>query len=144
MARRKTIQPKAFNVTFPQGFVGIADWQHFSLEPLSDYEGISVLQSTDDPAVCFVLVDPRVADENYQVAPSEGDLAMLEAGPTSTLWVLCTARIAPDSSGMTVNLLGPLLINPEAGLGVQVVLYDSTYGTAHPAVLSGAGLAAVS
>jgi len=38
---------------------------------------------------------------------------------------------------VTANLLGPLVLNPAARLGIQLVLVDSPYSTRHPLPMAG-------
>ncbi|HET7771782.1 MAG TPA: flagellar assembly protein FliW, partial [Chloroflexota bacterium] len=66
------------------------------------------LQSLDEPALAFLVVDPALVDPTY-----DPDL------PAGDRWVIITLRQQPEAS--TVNLLAPVVIDPAARTGQQIV-----------------------
>ena len=123
-------------ITFPNGFVGIPDWREFVLSRVEERPRLWTLQHMENPEVCFVLMEPFAEGLDYAPALTDGDLAALGAPSVRDVNVYCTVRLDEASGGLTANLLGPLFINRSTGLGVQVVLYDSGYETAHPVQLA--------
>lgn len=122
----------AVAVTFPQGLVGLAEWQRFSMWQPAAAPLFWLLQLEDQAETCFVLMDPQALWPDYQVQLSEDDLATLGAASPDDVEVYCTTRLDEDGRRMTANLLGPILVNPANGLAVQTVLYDTPYTTSEP------------
>ncbi len=120
----------ARTITFPQGFVGLADWREFDLEQAQPGAPVWLLQNVHDSERCFVLIEPAGWWPEYAVPLGAGELSQLGAKGEDEVMILCTTR-TNDHGETTANLLGPLAVNLATGVGLQVVLYDSSYTTEH-------------
>jgi flagellar assembly factor FliW len=119
-------------ITFPGGLVGCADWRRFVL--LSDEEtaNLHILQSLDEASIHFLVTDPLLVEPDYQATISPEELERLDLDRPEDGVVLCILTSRGDPPQVTANLLGPLVLNPVARLGTQLVLVDSPYSTRHP------------
>ncbi len=119
-------------ISFPDGLVGCGDWKHFVLLT-SDEEDlpVGVLQCIDEPAVRFMVTDPRLVDSSYSPSISLEDQLALGLAPDARPVIYCTLTIASDGS-ITANLLGPLAINERTRQARQLVLADGDYSARHP------------
>lgn len=80
------------------------------------------LQSVEEPEICFLLINPAVVDKTYApTLPSQVKTLLGEGTPE--FWLI--AVIAQPFENSTVNLKSPVVVNVEAGRGVQVILEDS-------------------
>lgn len=85
------------------------------------------LESEDGPR--FVITKPGVFFHDYKVEIKEKAVADLQS--RSNIEVYAIVTVPEDPLQMTANLMAPLLVNVEKGLGYQLVLYDSPYTTRH-------------
>lgn len=87
-------------------------------------EEIKWLQSIEDSQICFVLVDPTVAKEDYNpnVPPHILEKLKAKRGEIS-LWSV--AVIPEQFSNSTVNLKSPVIINPNNHLAAQIILEEN-------------------
>jgi flagellar assembly factor FliW len=124
--------PQSRVLTFPRGMVGMEDLRRFALLEDERIAPCRWLQSLDNPALVFVVVDPHLVDPGYQAAVPEEDVAALEMeGPRDAdLWALVTVQPGPGDA--TANLLAPIVINRRRRLGMQVILHHSDYSLRHP------------
>ena len=83
------------------------------------------LQSIDEPAISFVVVDPRVVDAEY----AAGALGVADAGALDLLAII---TLSPEPERSTVNLLAPVVVDPVTRSGRQLVLHESGYSLRHP------------
>ncbi|MCL4793772.1 MAG: flagellar assembly protein FliW [Bryobacteraceae bacterium] len=121
---------------FPGGLPGFEDQREFRL---SRREGLDPLLFLDAPdgGPSFIGAPVDVVSPGYRLALDEtaaGELA-LEAGvfPAAGGAFLAVVLLTfVPGEPPTANLLGPLVLNPEARLGAQVIQLDSGYGVAHP------------
>ena len=91
----------------------------------------------DDPSLAFVVTDPAVLVPDYHPKNGAITLKELRASSPEDLQVLVTLTIPSGRpQEMTANLMSPLLINPEQGLGKQVVIEKSPYSHQHPVISS--------
>ena len=119
-------------ISFADGLVGCESWKHFVLLT-SDEEDlpVGVLQSIDEPAVRFMVTDPRHIDPSYSASISFEDRMALGLSPDSSPVIYCTLTVGDDGA-ITANLLGPLAINVNTRQARQLVLSDGDYSARHP------------
>lgn len=118
-------------LTFPRGLPGFENCNRFQLLH-EDKEGpvVFYMQSLDDPAVSFSIVDPALFGFNYQLTLSDQEVELLQADNSSELAVVLMVYKALGAGGeetmlqggVTANINGPLVLNPAKKLGLQKVL----------------------
>ena len=108
-------------IVFPRGLIGYEDKREFTLLQIREGAPLLVLQSMEDPGVGLLVADPFSFVPDYTLRISDAEQRMLKAENASELAVLVTASIPPGKPEETaLNLLGPILINHQARLGLQV------------------------
>jgi flagellar assembly factor FliW len=124
-------------ITFASGLPGFPEARRFAL--INDHlePPFYCLQCVDIPSLAFVVADPAALVMDYRPKNGVNTLKELQASSPEELQVLVTLTIPPGRPReMTANLMSPLLINPEQGLGKQVVIEKPHYSHQHP-VISG-------
>ena len=122
-------------ITFASGLPGFPGARRFAL--LNDHlePPFYCLQSLDNPSLAFVVADPAALVLDYRAKNGVNTLKELQASSPEDLQVLVTLTIPPGRPReMTANLMSPLLINPEQGLGKQVVIEKPHYSHQHPVI----------
>ena len=90
------------------------------------------LQSTQDPEVGFILVNPFFFFPDYEFElPDEEAAALGIASPEETA-VFCIVNAREGLKNATVNLLAPIVVNISTGAARQTVLVDDRYSLRHP------------
>ncbi|MCS6896892.1 MAG: flagellar assembly protein FliW [Nitrospira sp.] len=120
-------------LTFPSGLLGFSESRRYVILDHDTEAPFKWLQSLDEPAVAFVIMDPDLfVGQEYRVEVSEETLVEIQGNNGEALSVAVILTIPSDDPGrITANLRGPLLINPRTRLGKQVVLSEE-YPTRHP------------
>lgn len=118
-------------LTFPEGLLGFADCKQFVLVQESAFAPFIWLQSTDDPHLCFVVIDPQEFMSDYRVEIKPVELAGIELADMEKARVLVIVVVREDPEQITANLQGPIILNSEKALGKQVVLLTDRYHTRH-------------
>ena len=120
-------------ITFASGLAGFPDERRFAL--LNDHlePPFYCLQSVDNASLAFVVTDPTALVPDYRPKDGASTLQELRASGPEDLKALVTLTIPPGRPrDITANLMSPLLINPEQGLGKQVVVEKPHYSHQHP------------
>lgn len=78
-----------------------------------------------DTELAFVLIDPFAVSGQYRPEFSDKDIEELELQSADKPLVLAIVNLSRGVREATVNLAGPLLINPKNGKGKQVVLVNA-------------------
>lgn len=123
---------------FPAGLFGFPAARDFVLLP-AEQEGLYWLQSMEHTALAFVLVDPFVFFDGYEVEIPDSDLRDIGAPERPDLLILAVVTLprTPDASP-TANLQGPIAINLRERMAKQIPLADSQYDVRSPFQLSSA------
>jgi flagellar assembly factor FliW len=80
----------------------------------------------------YVVIDPFIPVPDYAPEFSDADLAELNITAEVNPIVLSIVNFSRGPGEVTLNLAGPLLINPKTGKSKQVVLENATkYSTKH-------------
>ena len=122
-------------ITFASGLPGFPEARRFVLINHHLEPPFYCLHSVDDPSLAFVVTDPTVLVPDYRPKNGVSTLQELQANSPEDLQALVTLSIPPGRPReMTANLMSPLLINPEQGLGKQVVIEKPHYSHQHPVI----------
>jgi len=89
------------------------------------------LQSVDNPALAFVIIDPWVFKSDYAIELPDEVCDSLKISMAQAPMVLAIITVPLDPTMMTANLQGPLVINVETRQAVQAILTNSPYTTQH-------------
>ena len=119
------------DITFAEGLVGCGDWRRFRLLETDEAGSVGLLQCLDDADVGFYVVDPYLIAEDYELEMPPSASRGIDLADLSDALVLCMLVVRQEPLLVTANLLGPLVINRNSGLGVQVVLSGSGYSSRH-------------
>ncbi len=119
-------------ITFPFGLLGFEEMKHFVLLTPNPSIPFRWLQSTENPSLAFVVINPLVFHPKYDMKIPLQQLAVIDCEDAADMAVLVIVTIPEDPSKMTANLAGPLIINVKNRRGVQVILADESYSTEHP------------
>ncbi|HEX8520774.1 MAG TPA: flagellar assembly protein FliW [Tepidisphaeraceae bacterium] len=117
-------------ITFPRGLVGFADLSRFVVLASEENVFFSWLQSVQDPDVAFLVTDPTLFFKDYSVVIREETQAEIGIQTADAGRVLVICNKVGD--WLTGNLLGPIVVNENNGLGQQVVLTEKKWTTRQP------------
>lgn len=118
-------------VRIPDGLIGFRSFTQFVMIPDPVVVGLSWLQSVTAPELAFAVVAPPLAVSDYKVELRPGDRTGLELDDERSALIYVIVNRG-EGGGLTVNLQGPLVINPVARLGRQLVLTSSRYAVRFP------------
>ena len=123
-------------ITLPRGLLGFPNHTRFALIQTGQENYFFWLQSIDEPNLAFVVTDPSIFFKDYDVPIREETQADLQlADPRfAQVFVICNKV----GDWLTGNLLGPILVNSQNRLALQVVLTEKKWTTRQPLMQLGA------
>ncbi|HVP20083.1 MAG TPA: flagellar assembly protein FliW, partial [Spirochaetia bacterium] len=89
------------------------------------------LQSLQRMEIAFVLIDPRFFRPDYAPDVDPAELEEIEIRTPEDMLLFAIVTIPEDSSRMTANLQGPLLINRRTSVGRQSISTNPQWGVRH-------------
>ena len=118
-------------ITMPSGLIGFSEDRRFVIREDEAAKPFLWLQSVDNDALAFVMIEPHFSFSNYELELTKETLKKLKAEKTEDLSVFVLVTMAKNMEDVTVNLQGPLLFNPEKKIGLQFIIPEGKYSTRH-------------
>jgi len=116
---------------FPRGLYGLEKTRAFCLIAHDETGCFRWLQSLEDPAVAMLVTDPFQFFPAYEVEIADAAAELLQVTTPAEVATYVTVTLADGGRQLQANLLGPLVINHQTGLGIQVILDAGRYSTRH-------------
>ncbi len=117
-------------INMPEGMIGFSERRFTLLSPPNG--PFHWLQSVDNPDLAFVVVDPKNCVIDYDVKLTAEEYRKLGLSWESEIVVFTLVTMDRNPLNVTINLLGPIILNPENMNAMQVVLENGKYSTRHP------------
>ena len=126
------VEDKVIHV--PSGLFGFPDSKRYTLLEHRKGSPFVWLQSVDNGSLAFVLIDPLLVKPDYEVRISPEDINELQLAdaPDGIQTLVIVNITSGEKMELTVNLLGPIVINTKKKFGKQIILSDSDYSLRHP------------
>ncbi|WP_034445583.1 flagellar assembly protein FliW [Butyrivibrio sp. AE2032] len=121
-------------IEFPNGIIGFPDMKRFTL--MHDEEQgsgtIKWLQSIDEPGFAMPVMDPLVVCPDYKPEIDKDKIEGIGELTDDDILVLVTVTVPHDLTKMTVNLMGPFIINVKDMKGAQCIVDNDDYPVKFP------------
>lgn len=118
-------------VRMPRGLLGFEEAKQFCLIQHRPGAAFRWLQCMTQPDLAFVVIDATDFFEDYDFELSSVEADYLGIKTSEDTIVLTLVSLGADGNEVTANLLGPIVVNTETLVGIQVVLDNTKYGTKH-------------
>ncbi len=123
-------------IFFPEGLLGFPEQKDYIIQQHKPGSPFYWLQSVTLPYLAFVIINPFLGEKNYLVELPPADQAYFNGIEDGRTLALALVTIKPDAvPPLTMNLVGPVIIDLETRTGKQVVLSTNRYTCKHPLVL---------
>ncbi|EPZ50273.1 flagellar assembly protein FliW [Halobacteriovorax sp. GFR7] len=112
-------------IRFEEGILGFENLKDFFVVDPGDQTLILWLQSTDDGATAFPIIEPKIFKEDYSISLLPAELNSLKLENLSNASVYTILTIPTDVTQMSANLKAPIIINNDSHKARQIVLQDN-------------------
>ena len=119
-------------ITLADGMLGFSECSRYTLMDDEIGEPFMWMQSLDIPSLAFVVIDPAIILPSYHFSVKKDQIKNLDTDNVDDLQVYVIVTMAANILDVTVNLQGPLVVNKNKRVGLQVVLNDPNFSTRHP------------
>lgn len=116
---------------FPKGIPGFEDEKEFVLLPIEGNDSFQVLQSTNTPAVAFIVTNPYTLVDDYSFDIDEPTIELLAIEKPEDVFILCILTLKQPFETSTINLQAPLIFQLNNRKAKQMILNDNRYTTRH-------------
>ncbi len=112
-------------IHFPKGLIGLENYRDFTVSALPDQTQFWLLQSLENEHFGLVITNPFWFLPDYEFQLEEGQADQI--GELSKLEVFVTVNVAATPEKITANLMGPIVLNQQTGIGFQVLVSNKKY-----------------
>ncbi len=121
-------------ISFPNGIIGFPDLKKFILmyDEEKGTDTIKWLQSIDEPSFAMPVMDPLIVCPDYKPEVDRTTVDIIGELTNDDLLVLVTVTVPHDLKQMTVNLMGPFIINVKECKAVQTIVDNDEYPVKFP------------
>ncbi len=113
-------------IYFPRGLAGFEGLHEFILLQIRPEAPFLVLQSMDNADVGLLVADPYIFMQDYKVKICDAEQKLLRINKEEEVAVLVTVTIPEGKpEDTTLNLVGPILVNHEKHIGMQIPQADT-------------------
>ena len=121
-------------ISFPNGIIGFPDLKRFILmfDEEKGTDTIKWLQSIDEPSFAMPVMDPLIVCPDYKPEVDRTTVDIIGELSNDDLLVLVTVTVPHDLKQMTVNLMGPFIINVKECKAVQTIVDNDEYPVKFP------------
>ena len=121
-------------INFPNGIIGFPDLKRFTLMFDEDDEGNTIkwLQSIEEPDFAMPVLDPLIVCPDYKPEIDKDKIKDIGELADEEILVLVTVTVPHDLTKMTVNLMGPFIINVKDMKGAQCIVENDEYPVKFP------------
>lgn len=118
-------------ISMKRPLLGFEEMTDFCLIEQDQMHPLMILQSVQDPALAFMVVNPAFFCPAYRIEVNPKEIAELKIVDLKSVETYAIVTVPDDPSQMSINLQGPILINTENNFAKQLVLVNSEYRVHH-------------
>ncbi|MCR5291157.1 MAG: flagellar assembly protein FliW [Treponema sp.] len=115
-------------IDIPDGLFGFEEYKRFALFD-SEYEPLMWLQSLDEVNLAFLVIDPFLICNNYELDVDDATLSSIGIRKPADVHVMVIVTVPSDGRPVTADLQGPLVINRTNKKAMQTILSDTRWTT---------------
>ena len=123
--------PENLVLTFDEGIPGFPEETAFAFLGFHPESPFAYLQSTKDPDLTFLIVDPFAFFKDYGFELDDEFAKKMGYKEGAAVAVFNIVSVPSNFEEMTANLVAPLVVVWETRKAVQFVLQNSAYNTRH-------------
>ena len=118
-------------IELPSGLIGFPELKKYVLLDHDKDSPFKWLQSLDDGAIAFVLINPLLFKPDYTVEVTEAEVSDLDLTAEEDAVISVIITMPSNPQNMTANLKAPLVFNLKNRQGKQIILSNQDYTTRH-------------
>lgn len=118
-------------IELPAGLIGFPELKRYVILNHDENSPFKWLQSLDDGAIAFVIINPLLFRSDYTVEVNEAEVSDLSIDKEQDAVISVIVTMPSDPQKMTANLKAPLIFNLKNRKGRQVILNNPDYTTRH-------------
>lgn len=110
-------------IHLPYGLIGLPEMHRFDVAPIPGTWPLLSMQSPGNAEICFAIVEPHTLVAGYEFEVSDDDAEQLHVHSAEDVIIFNIVTIhSLRPQYVTVNLVGPLVVNRHSLIGKQIII----------------------
>lgn len=118
-------------IHFPDGIIGFEEIKYYFLLDSREGGPFYWLQAEKNPDLAFILMNPRVFREDYELRVRQSDRESIGIESEEDCLDFVIITVPTDPAKISANLMGPIIINRRTREAGQVISLNDEYTTRH-------------
>ena len=125
-----------FMLQLPFGLIGLPKLTSFAIAPIENSFPFLSMKWLGEERMDFVAIDPSGLIPDYEIEVSDEDADALQLSSADDALVLNIVTVHSSRPHfVTVNLVGPLVLNRHTGIGKQIIVLNwNRYSSSFPLI----------
>lgn len=124
--------PETEIISFPEGLLGFENETSFCILDSNDGTYLLWLQSTNNPNICFPILEPAFFIQDFEPNLMPADLRSLKIESVNEVMFYSIVTIPDNIKELSANLKAPIALNHKTKTAKQIVLQDNKLDVSYP------------
>ena len=118
-------------IYFKDGLYGFENSKSFIIIKKNDNHHFKFLQSIDNPNLTLIIINPKCVFKDYILCLSDNELKEIDLIENKYIEDYVIVTIPNDIEEISVNLVGPIVINKQKKIAKQMISQNQEYSVKH-------------
>lgn len=118
-------------IEFPEGILGFEEIKDYVIFNMEEGNPLMWMQAINEADLAFIVIRPFEFNPKYSLDLGDKDAEFLNLEQPEDSDILAIVVVPEDTSKMTANLQGPVVINTVKKIGKQVISTNSKHKLKH-------------
>jgi flagellar assembly factor FliW len=121
-------------IHFKYGILGYESLKRFAIINVKECEPFLWLVAVDEPEISLPIIKYVLIYPDYKLVLTSKDRKDLELAPSDLYYSFFVVTVNEQRGTVTANLKGPIVINLEKHLGLQIIVTNDEYIIDYPII----------
>jgi flagellar assembly factor FliW len=138
LARKKSQESEAERglIHLPYGLIGLPEMQRFEIAPIAGSWPLLSIRSAGSEELRLVVIEPNtlIAGYDLEISDDDAELLRIQSADDALIYNIVTIH-SLEPQYLTVNLVGPIVLNRHTSIGKQVIIANFEHYSAEHALI---------
>ncbi|HEX4666444.1 MAG TPA: flagellar assembly protein FliW [Chthoniobacterales bacterium] len=138
LARKNSQESEAEKgvIHLPYGLIGLPEMQRFEIAPMPGSWPLLSIRSAGSEELRLIVIEPNtlIAGYELEITDEDAELLRLDSADDALIYNIVTIH-SLEPQYLTVNLVGPIVLNRHTSIGKQVIIANFEHYSAEHALI---------
>ncbi len=123
-------------IHLPYGLIGLPEMQRFEISPIPGSWPLLSIRSAGSEEFRLIVIEPNtlIAGYDLEISDDDAELLRIKSGEDALIYNIVTIH-SLEPQHITVNLVGPIVVNRHTAIGKQVIIANFEHYSAQHSLI---------